>query len=68
MNPLHDEIRTELEAAAATLFDLADALADQQAESWADAGLSGRPKATALTSKLYALSAELEAFAGTVPS
>lgn len=59
MNPLHDEIRQTLENAAANLFDLADALCDQQADSYADAGLTGRPATPALAAKLYRLSERL---------
>lgn len=59
-NPLHDEIRNALENAAADLFDWADALCDQVAESWADAGMAGRPRLTPLAEKLYKLSALLD--------
>lgn len=65
-DPLHDEIRSTLDNAAANLFDLADALCDRQADSWADAGLVGRPTTPSLASLLYRLSNTLEEAASNV--
>lgn len=60
MNSLHAEVAQALADAAETMAALADALCDQHCDSWADAGLIGRPTEPKLATTLYSLATRLE--------